>query len=175
MVFFRLLGTQRHVLPSFYEKAVFSEHILLLIGLVQFGMQAWLAHMKTIEKGVWKMADEHSKTGTLAMIETYLKMAEAGQEIGLDVKLHKEIIKQSLLTNEADNLRIEKDVYLLIADYIPKASAKDLQIVSKVYAFGSINNTEIEEKTTRLIANERLKIDYDRLRSAGINFQEIQF
>jgi hypothetical protein len=122
-----------------------------------------------------KMTKENAKTGRLTRIETYLEMAQSGQEVGLEVKLHKEIIKQSLLTDEADNLRIEKDIYLLMADYIPKTTLEEPNIVSKVYAFGTINENDVEERTIRLIANERLQIDYDRLRDAGVDFQEAEF
>jgi hypothetical protein len=121
------------------------------------------------------MTKESAKTGRLTRIETYLEMAQSGQEIGLEVKLHKEIIKQSLLTDEADNLRIEKDIYLLMADYIPKTTLEEPNIVSKVYAFGTINENDVEERTIRLIANERLQIDYNRLRDAGVDFQESKF
>ena len=121
------------------------------------------------------MTDENTKTGRLTRIETYLEAAQSGKHVDLEVKLHKEIIKQSLLTNEADNLRIEKDIYLLMADYIPKTTLEEPYIVSKVYAFGTINENELEERTIRLIANERLRIDYDRLRGAGVDFQEAEF
>lgn len=113
--------------------------------------------------------------GRLTRIETYLDMAQSGREVRLEVTLHKDIIKQSMLTDEADNLRIEKDIYLLMADFRPVGADESAPTVSKVYAFGSINDSQVDAQTVRLIANERIKMDYERLTHKGIVFNPLFF
>jgi hypothetical protein len=44
--------------------------------------------------------------------------------------------------------------------------------VTKVYAISPINEVEVNAKTTRHVANERLKMDYARLKAAGVQFEE---
>lgn len=117
------------------------------------------------------MEPNNTPRGFLARIETYLDMADAGQKIQLNVHLHKDFIKQAAPTDESDDLIVIKDIYLLMADYRPFGGGRSVPIVSKIYAFGSINDSEVDAKTIRSIANERLKLDYRRLTERGIQLQ----
>jgi len=47
--------------------------------------------------------------------------------------------------------------------------------VSKVYLYGSAEASLSHEKIDKSIANERLKMDYQRLRKAHIKFEETYF
>ena len=110
--------------------------------------------------------------GRKERLEDFIELAKAGNQIHLNVNLRREIIKQMIHPDESDNMRVEQDMYLLMADFVsPDVEVEGLR-VSKVYALSSINADEIEEKTTRYIANERLKMDYQRLRKADILFEE---
>ena len=65
---------------------------------------------------------------------------------------------------------------MLMADFIPNQIAQGMpSMVSKVYAICPINECEIDDKTTRRIANERLRMDYTRLREARVKFEEKYF
>jgi hypothetical protein len=51
----------------------------------------------------------------------------------------------------------------------------EVQNVTKVYMFGSLESSQDVTKVDRNIANERLKMDYKRLRDANITFEEKYF
>jgi hypothetical protein len=105
-------------------------------------------------------------------LEDFISFAKSVKPGQIEVNLHKEVIKQLTHPEETDNLKVEKDLYLLMADFTMTGAPGERQEVAKVYAFGAINETEVEEKVIRNIANERLKIDYQRFRDAKIEYQE---
>jgi hypothetical protein len=60
-----------------------------------------------------------------------------------------------------------------MADFLPAGTgAARPEKVSKVYAISPLNEVEVNAKTTRHVANERLKMDYARLKAAGVQFEE---
>jgi hypothetical protein len=81
-------------------------------------------------------------------------------------------VKQDTLAEATDKLKAGKNWYLLMADFALTGSGGEIRSVTKVYAFGDINESGAEEEVIRSIANERLKIDYQRFRDAGIEYQE---
>jgi hypothetical protein len=47
--------------------------------------------------------------------------------------------------------------------------------ITKAYMISPINEKEVDDKTTRHIANERLRMDYARLKDADIFIEELFF
>ncbi len=88
-----------------------------------------------------------------------------------EINLRKEIVKQDTpLAEAADKQKAGKNWYLLMADFALTGSGGKTRTVTKVYAFGDINETGVEENMIRSIASERLKMDYQRFRDAGIEY-----
>jgi hypothetical protein len=121
------------------------------------------------------MTTEESKKGYMERLEDLIALAISRNKGQFEVKLRKEIVKQDTLPEEANKQKPGKNWYLLMADIALKGSGGEIRTVTKVYAFGDINETGAEEKVIRSIANERLKMDYQRFRDAGIEFQEKHF
>jgi len=104
-------------------------------------------------------------------LEDLIALAISRNKGQFEVKLRKEIVKQDTLA-EADKQKAGKNWYLLMADFALTGSGGEIRSVTKVYAFGDINESGAEEEVIRSIANERLKMDYQRFRDAGIEYQE---
>ncbi|MFC1531801.1 hypothetical protein ACFL7M_00315 [Thermodesulfobacteriota bacterium] len=118
------------------------------------------------------MTKEESQQDYNERLENLILFAKSGKKDQIKVNLHKEIIKQVTQSEETDDLKVEKDLYLLIGDFTLAGAQGKRHDVTKVYAFGNIDETEIEEKVIRNIANERLKMDYQRLRNMEIEYHE---
>jgi hypothetical protein len=65
----------------------------------------------------------------------------------------------------------EVDMYLLFGDYTFTVG-KDVKKVSKIYMYGSSEESLNDAKINKSIANERLKMDYKRLLDAKIILEE---
>jgi hypothetical protein len=115
---------------------------------------------------------EESKKGYMERLEDLIALAISRNKGRFEVNLRKEIVKQDTLPAAAGKQKAGKNWYLFMADFALKGSGGEIRTVTKVYAFGDINETEEEEKVIRSIANERLKMDYQRFRDAGIEYQE---
>jgi hypothetical protein len=118
------------------------------------------------------MTTEKSKKGYMERLEDLIALAISRNKGQFEVSLRKETVKQDTLPEEADIQKTRKNWYLLMADFALTGSGGDIHTVTKVYAFGDINESGAEEKVIRSIANERLKMDYQRFRDAGIEYQE---
>lgn len=118
------------------------------------------------------MTKVESEKGYTERLEDLISMANAGKPCQIGVNLRKEIVKQLIFPEETDNLKVERDLYLLMADFTPAGGGAEGRKSTKVYAFGAINETDVEEKVVRSIANERLKMDYRRFRDAKVQCEE---
>jgi len=118
---------------------------------------------------------EESKKGYMERLEDLIALAISRNKGQFEVKLRKETVKQDAFPEEVDKQKAGKNWYLLIADFSLIGSGGEIRTVTKVYAFGDINETVAEEKVIRSIADERLKMDYQRFRDAGIEYQEKHF
>ena len=105
-------------------------------------------------------------------LEDLIALAISRNKGQFEVSLRKEIVKQVALAAEADKQKDGKDWYLLMADFALVGSGGDIRTAAKVYAFGDIKESGAEEEVIRSIANERLKMDYQRFRDAGIEYRE---
>ena len=122
------------------------------------------------------MNQDMGAEGLKERLDDFIKLARAGQTVQLQVKVYKSLIKQVEQSESTDDIIVENDMCLLMADFTPIQSAREKPaVVKKVYAICPINEREIDAKTTRNIANERLKMDYARLKEANIRFEEQYF
>ncbi len=108
-------------------------------------------------------------------LEDLIALAISRNKGKFEVSLRKETVKQDTLPKAADKQKAGKSWYLLMADFALTGSGGGIRTVTKVYAFGDIHETGAEEEVIRSIANERLKMDYQRFRDAGIEHQEKHF
>jgi hypothetical protein len=107
-------------------------------------------------------------------LEDYIALAQQGKRVRVDVKLRKQVVQQKVHPEETADLRAEIGMYLLIADFTLAAEG-DSCVVSKVYAFGAEKEPLESAQVNRSIAAERLKMDYKRLKEAGIAVDEKYF
>lgn len=115
------------------------------------------------------------QTGHKERLEDFIDLAKKGEKVRVKIHLRKEVVKQMGHPEETDNMSIETDVALLIGDFVPVGLQGVGRKVTKVYGIASINETEVDEKIIRNIANERLKLDYKRLKDGRIEFEEKYF
>jgi hypothetical protein len=118
------------------------------------------------------MTTEENRKGYKERLEDFIALGKSRKNAQFEVNLRKQIVKQSIIPEETDNLKVEKNLYLLMADFALVGLGDERRTVTKIYAFGDINETGVEEKVIRIIANERLKMDYQRLQDAKIDFQK---
>jgi hypothetical protein len=117
---------------------------------------------------------EVSETGDYGRIEDFIAFAKEGKIVNVTVELKKKLVAQMVPPGITEDMKDEVDMYLLTADYVFKVG-KDMKLVSKVYMFGSSVESPDAIKVNASIANERLKMDYQRLKDARITFEEKYF
>ena len=104
-------------------------------------------------------------------LESFIELAKSGRQLKIQVDLYSRDVKQLGHSEATDDVTEESDMSLLIADFIPIGLEGEPR-VTKVYAISPIDESEVDAKVTRSIANERLKMDYKRLQEAKIEFEE---
>jgi len=65
-------------------------------------------------------------------------------------------------------------MYLLSGEFMC-GSAGEIVTITKVYVMGSIEESLVASSGNKNIANQRLKMDYQRLRDVNITFEEKYF
>ena len=117
---------------------------------------------------------ELSGASPLSRIEDFIALARKGKTVTTMIDIKKELVTQKVHPDATEEMKDEMSMYLLIADYTFKVG-KEVTKVSKVYLYGSAEASLSHEKIDKSIANERLKMDYQRLRKAHIRFEETYF
>jgi hypothetical protein len=112
--------------------------------------------------------------GRKTRLESFIESAKSGKQVKILVDLYSRGVKQLGHPEEAEDLMDNLDMGLLIADFIPQGLEGEPK-VTKVYAVCPISESEVDAKITRYTANERLKMDYQRLKEAKIEFEETFF
>jgi hypothetical protein len=104
-------------------------------------------------------------------LEDFISIARKGENVELSIVLDKRLFTRKFDTHTVGDPGDEIDMYILSADYFFIVEGKTHQ-VTKVYQLGI--EGEFADTTRRNInvANERLKMDYKRLREANIVFEE---
>ena len=102
-------------------------------------------------------------------LEDIISWAKQGKEIKADVVLTKQQIIQKVLLEAGDAEEI--DAYLLIGDFTFQVDGKSCK-VSKTYLRGYTSEPLDVFAANKNIANDRLKMDYQRLMEAGIKLEQ---
>lgn len=122
------------------------------------------------------MAIDEVKRGVKDRLDDFIKQAQSGQPVQLEIKTHRDIVKHVSQSESTDDINVETDMALLMADFkTADSEAGGPDMVTKVYAIGAINASEPDAKTTSHVANQRLRMDYARLKEANIKFEETFF
>ena len=104
-------------------------------------------------------------------LEDFINMAKQGEKINLTVELRKHPIVSKQSPEPPYNITVDKDMYLLVADFLFTCQSQ-IVTISKVYALGCADEKMSDGQENRNIANERLKMDYERLSKAEIKTEE---
>ncbi|MDX2454294.1 hypothetical protein [Desulfosarcina sp.] len=106
-------------------------------------------------------------------LEDFIISAQRGKTVQLQTIVYEKYIKEVSRSNATDDMDLERDRCLLVADFtLIRPTREKPAKVSKAYMICPVNENEIDRKTTRHIANERLRMDFSRLRKAGIEVEE---
>ena len=122
------------------------------------------------------MAREEEASNLKGRLDDYINLAGSGKTIRLQTRLYRKWLKQVSRSNATGGIDMDMDMCLLMADFTPLETTQEMPgKVTKPYMICPVKDSESDEKTTRHIANERLRMDYARLRGAGISFEEKYF
>ena len=110
----------------------------------------------------------------LVRIEDFIALANEGKQVKASIELKKQFVSQKVHPGETEEMKDEIDMYLLMGDYSFTAEGKTKK-VSKIYVYGSSEESLNDAKINKSIANERLKMDYKRLQDAKITLEEKYF
>ena len=113
--------------------------------------------------------------GELDRLEDFIILSSEGEQVRVKIELRKKPIKEKVHPDETDDMRNELDMYLLIGDYTFKWADTAAKKVSKVYVFGSMSESLVAASGNKNITNQRLMMDYQRLKDANIEFEEKYF
>lgn len=117
---------------------------------------------------------EISGKSELLRIEDFIALAKEGKEVNVNIDLRKQSVLQKVHPGETEESKGELEMYLLFADYTFKIG-NWTKVVSKVYMYGSTEESLNDTRINKSIANERLKLDYQRLKDVNIHFEEKYF
>lgn len=112
--------------------------------------------------------------GKIPILKDFIQLATQGKGVRVGVALRKELFTQKTHPLDTEEKRGEIDAYFLIADFICDVQG-EVYKVPKVYIFGTASESLSTAKFHKLIANDRLKRDYQRLKDAKIKVREEYF
>ncbi len=107
-------------------------------------------------------------------IEDFIALGKEGKDVHAEVELKKRLVTQKVHPDETEDMKGEIDMYLLIGVYTFRVG-NEVNQVSKVYMYGSLEEPPGVFWVNINIANTRLKMDYRRLKDAKITFEEKYF
>ena len=107
-------------------------------------------------------------------LEDFIVLAEGGQKVEAKIELRKQSIIQEVLPYDTEERRNEVDAYLLIGDYRFELGGESYKL-SKVYLMGCTTEPAYMANLNKNIANNRLKMDYQRLKDADIKLKAKYF
>ena len=104
-------------------------------------------------------------------LEDFIIRAKHGQHIEAVIDLMKKTVRPTVHPGETEDTKSNVDMYLLLGEYNFKV-ADEVQKVLKSYAFGTSEQSQDLMAQNIRLANERLKMDYERLKEVKIKFEE---
>ena len=114
---------------------------------------------------------EVSGESELRRIQDFISLAKEGEKVKVTIDLRKQVVPQGVHPDYTEELKSEQDMYLLFGDYTFKIDNQQ-KVVSKVYMYGFTGEPLNHTKINKSIANERLKMDYQRMKDVNIQFEE---
>ena len=117
---------------------------------------------------------EVSGKSELLRIEDFIALAKEGKDVNVTIDLRQEFISRKMHHGDTEELKGELAMYLLFGDYTFKIGDWE-KVVSKVYMYGSTGESLNDTRIAKSIANERLRLDYQRLKDVNIHFEEKYF
>ncbi|MFA4917062.1 MAG: hypothetical protein WC560_10375 [Syntrophales bacterium] len=111
-------------------------------------------------------------------IKDFIDLAKEGKKVEVEIELRTQNIQQKIHPGDTEDKKGEVDAYLLIGDYSFKVEGKEQgedSKVSKIYVWGFAEESIGTRRIHRNIANDRLEMDYQRLRAAGVEFEPKYF
>ena len=112
--------------------------------------------------------------GELLRIEDFIALAKEGKDVNVTVDLRQHFVSQKIHPGDTEELKDAIDMYLLFGDYTFKIGNWK-KLVSKIYMYGSTGESLNDTKINKSIANDRLRLDYQRLKDVNIRFEEKYF
>ncbi len=107
-------------------------------------------------------------------LENIISLAKEGKHIRASIDLKKKIVTPAVNPEETGDTKSNNNMYLFIGEY-SFTVAGETHKVTKVYAFGTFTHSRDSFEENMHFANERLKIDYKRLKEVKIEFEEKYF
>jgi hypothetical protein len=104
-------------------------------------------------------------------LEDFISIARKGEKVDLTVVLNTRIFTRKFDPYTMGDPEDEIDMFILSADYLFVVEGETKE-VTKYYASGIEGESASVTKRNIYVANERLKMDYERLREANIVFLE---
>ena len=104
-------------------------------------------------------------------LENIISLAMEGKQIQTSIDLKKKIVTPVVNPEETEDTKSNNNMYLFIGEYSFTVEGETHK-VSKVYAYGIYTYSRDSLEQNMYFANDRLKMDYKRLREAKIKFEE---
>ncbi len=108
---------------------------------------------------------------SLDRLKYFIELARRGKKVGVEVTLRKELVEQRMHPDETDDMIKMTHLYLLFGDYLCECEG-EVSTISKIYVYGFAEEPELVGRVNKSLANARLKMDYEGLKDAKINFEE---
>ena len=112
-----------------------------------------------------------TKQSAFSRLEDFITIARKGEEAELTVVLDKRLFTRKFAPYTMGDPGDEIDTYILAANYVFVVEEKSHEF-TKFYAFGVEGESPSAVQREIDVANERLKMDYKRLRDENIVFLE---
>jgi len=108
----------------------------------------------------------------ISRLQDFISLAREGEKVDLTVTLNRQIFTRKFYPSKTGTSEDEIEMYILAADYAFFVAGKTYEI-TKFYASGIEGETPAETQQNIHIANQRLKMDFNRLREGDIVFAEV--
>jgi hypothetical protein len=116
------------------------------------------------------MAQE-TEAGKFQRLEDFIALAKQCKKVKADIVLKKQLVQEKVHPEETADMSDAVGMYLLLGDFTLSVGGES-GTISKVYAFGSTAEPLDSARVNTSVANERLKMDYRRLKESGIALDE---
>jgi vacuolar-type H+-ATPase subunit D/Vma8 len=107
-------------------------------------------------------------------LEDFITLAKEGKKVEVEIELKKMRVTQKVHPDETEDMSDELESYLLTGDYMFRVEGESWK-VSKVYVMGLAGESMNTAMLNKNIANDRLKMDYQRLKDVNIEFEDKYF